>query len=823
MDATANSPIHLPPLGPQQHETVETLGRLIAAMRAGDPTGPRVVVLAGPPGARKTGVVREFYRRLAGTQPSPGYWPAEPGTEPPGPLGSSKTLAPAPDTFAWPSGSLPTFGWWAVDCERMHGEETLDLDRQLRPQLAAHLVPLSLAWRVAHSGADRDRAARQVPVEVYQMARRAAADGWSPADLEHLGLPVPGTSWLRDWVEGSAAELSRVSEQRGLGWPATPRSTTPETLLSVVDRSVPGVLVVAGAQRMGRDVQALVDRVAVPDAESPFLVLACVDTDSPPGFGYQAWVSEASQAGRVLVIDLPQPPLAARVATIMAAAPRTSPADAERAAGHITSSWSLALYLSLHKTLRRIDQAGQALIVHEAAMRSLPAAPRDMYVQCWRELPPTTRQSLALAAGALHDGSDVPPRARPFVPAVVARAAARSGLLDQSASDALVSALADSARLGWCAVGEDTVEFRADVFVNIAATNFAETYSTAEQLALAESTVSTLDDWLVERLGRDPDFTAFSGASPAVVAGARWLLSLVDPTDSETPGAGFACWLVATALAGSWRFDEATALARSRAGQAALAYLGPRAALSLKQRLAWWTADVNPGSGDLDSLHDLRQAQQRGLGPDASETLSTLSRIASYLAQSGRTDEAKQVIGSVLAARGQVLGPRNVLTLRTRRTAALIWSLTPGDEQGISTAMDMVADHVESFGPTHPETLLARRVLAELVAPLGRLDLVEPVVADHVRLVGRRHPHTLAVRTHHAAALWQQQRWGEAESSLGELSADAELVLGPEHPLTLIIHDGRRRLAQAVAAQQTAAAESSSAGRGWWRRRKGDQ
>lgn len=139
-----------PLLGAGHRKIVVDLEERLAALQRGADV-PRVVVLTGASGTGKSAIVRELYRRLAGRQPQPGYWPELSGGAEPGARGNvladRKVLGPAEEGFEWPVGSLPAFTWWVFDGQRRRGRDLLDVVSQARPAIEAHLVPALLAWR----------------------------------------------------------------------------------------------------------------------------------------------------------------------------------------------------------------------------------------------------------------------------------------------------------------------------------------------------------------------------------------------------------------------------------------------------------------------------------------------------------------------------------------------------------------------------------------------------------------------------------------------------------------------------------------------------
>ena len=166
-----------------------------------------------------------------------------------------------------------------------------------------------------------------------------------------------------------------------------------------------------------------------------------------------------------------------------------------------------------------------------------------------------------------------------------------------------------------------------------------------------------------------------------------------------------------------------------------------------------------------------------------------MTRIASYLAQSGNYTAARETWQEVLSARIQNLGREHPDTLLARSDVAL-WTGAAGDAAG---ARDQLAALVPVYervlGPEHPHTLTARANLAVWIREEGHAaearDQFAALLPIRARVLGPEHPETLSTRTNLAYVTGEAGDAAAARDQLAELVSACERVLGPEHPQTL--------------------------------------
>ena len=103
--------------------------------------GPQMVVLSAPSGEGKTRIIQEFYRRIAASQPTPAYWPAEIVAEDVDDWKNDrKRLAVAAFTPA--SGANIPWLYWSVSCRRRSDNTPAQALFDDQTQFQAHAEPL---------------------------------------------------------------------------------------------------------------------------------------------------------------------------------------------------------------------------------------------------------------------------------------------------------------------------------------------------------------------------------------------------------------------------------------------------------------------------------------------------------------------------------------------------------------------------------------------------------------------------------------------------------------------------------------------------------
>ena len=190
-------------------------------------------------------------------------------------------------------------------------------------------------------------------------------------------------------------------------------------------------------------------------------------------------------------------------------------------------------------------------------------------------------------------------------------------------------------------------------------------------------------------------------------------------------------------------------------------------------------------------VKDCDYSQERVLGPDHPDTLTTRNNLAGAYHFAGRFGEAIELFERVLADRVRVLGPDHPDTLTTRNNLAFVYHSAGRFGEAIELYERVLADQERVLGPDNPDMLITRNNLACAYDSAGRfgeaIELYERVLADQEQVLGPDHPETLDVRDNLAGAYDSVGRLAEAIDAWEKLLPDCQRVLGLGHPLTKLV------------------------------------
>jgi hypothetical protein len=253
--------------------------------------------------------------------------------------------------------------------------------------------------------------------------------------------------------------------------------------------------------------------------------------------------------------------------------------------------------------------------------------------------------------------------------------------------------------------------------------------------------------------------------------------------------------IAALGLAGSAAWEQ-THYAR------ALDHFRAAAALTSQQRdpVEWahvqhQLALILQAQGDsrlaADILRQVIEIEERVLGPEHHNTLTSRNNLAIALAAQGKNAEAEKEHRAVLAIRQRVAGPEHPDTLKSRsRLASVLYLHLQGkNAEAEEEHRAVLAIQQRVLGPEHPDTLESRNNLAEILRNQGKNLEAEAehraVLGIFLRVLGPEHPNTLGSQNNLACAQAAQGKNAEAEKQHRAILAIRERVLGPEHPDTL--------------------------------------
>jgi Tetratricopeptide repeat len=166
-----------------------------------------------------------------------------------------------------------------------------------------------------------------------------------------------------------------------------------------------------------------------------------------------------------------------------------------------------------------------------------------------------------------------------------------------------------------------------------------------------------------------------------------------------------------------------------------------------------------------------------------------MARIAGYLGSSGSPAAARDLHRRVVAARERVLGPEHPDTLTARKYLAE-WTGNAGNAAGARDMLSaLVPVAVRVLGPERPDTLLARSYLAYWIGqagnPAGARDLYAALIPVEERVLGPEHSDVLIGRSQFARFIGEAGDPAGARDAYGALVLVDVRVFGPEHRTTL--------------------------------------
>jgi tetratricopeptide (TPR) repeat protein len=180
---------------------------------------------------------------------------------------------------------------------------------------------------------------------------------------------------------------------------------------------------------------------------------------------------------------------------------------------------------------------------------------------------------------------------------------------------------------------------------------------------------------------------------------------------------------------------------------------------------------------------------ERVLGPEHSDTLSSLNDLALLYADQGKYEQAEPLYQRALETCQRVLGPEHPDTLGYLNNLAILYWNQGKYEQAEPLFQRALATSERVLGPEHPDTLGTVNNLAALYWNQGKYEQAEPLYQRALetceRELGPEHPDTLGYLNNLATLYHDQGKYEQAEPLYQRALAGRERVLGPEHPDTL--------------------------------------
>jgi tetratricopeptide (TPR) repeat protein len=747
-------------VGQERHEMVERLLSDFDYVTSGK--GPKVVLLASPPGWGKTRVVQEFYRRIAAKQSSPQYWPAElvdtRGLS--GDSSSMNTLLQArklvyPQVVNVPKGSAMDWMWWGVLCHRRGNGEYAEAMFDSVAQMNAHAgaiaspkkgqtldITLNLVGVLGALGV----VAIGAPLGAALAVTGAGASAFNNRDII-----AQLKSW-RDRRKGSEISLGRehaANETEELG-----------RNLAQTTRNKPLVLVIDDAHDADDSLLKILE-VLIAEQAKVLIILT-----TWPGFlsGDQNrplstwWSNVTLRRDAMLRRENLQTLSAVDLRLVAIDDGLIGEADVSTLEGNI-----LALRGALRlPAVQREIEAGRI-----PDLSRYSKGPDAVFHEYWDDLPRPVRHVLAIAA---QTGTQ-------YVPPLVTAAALLVGITD--AQQHLVA-------------GIDVYSLAREIDATLHAFTDSILYAVAQRRG-KEHELSDHDyraiRTAISAAVLDPDLLE-SLSTEARLAVRRQHVALVregfQPSDDS---AALSAMEVAHAEASRYSYQNASELT----GLAIKWRNIPCdhvEILSMRNDQAKW---MGKGGKDLDALplfQGILADCIMVLGPDHKNTLKSRYQIAHLLSNVGRTNEAIEMLDELLRDQMRVLGPDHHHSIGTAHDAALLRADVGRVEESIELLLQSVADHERVMGKEQRDTLSVRCSLAGCLGEIGRKNeavaRLTDLLDDCLQFLGPDHRETHRVRGNLAYWLGEIGMVDEALYLTTVLLDDRIRVFGPDHSSTLV-------------------------------------
>jgi tetratricopeptide (TPR) repeat protein len=184
------------------------------------------------------------------------------------------------------------------------------------------------------------------------------------------------------------------------------------------------------------------------------------------------------------------------------------------------------------------------------------------------------------------------------------------------------------------------------------------------------------------------------------------------------------------------------------------------------------------------------ELQERVLGAEHPDILTTRHWMAFVLDKQGKYDEALGIYGEVLNIRERVLGEEHPDTLRARHNMAVVLNSQGKYDEALGIYGEVLNIRERVLGEEHPDTLMTRNYMALVLYRQGKYDealgIYGEVLNIRERVLGEEHPDTLGTRHNMASVLYSQGKYDEALGIYKEVLNIQERVLGEEHPHSLV-------------------------------------
>jgi serine/threonine protein kinase len=182
--------------------------------------------------------------------------------------------------------------------------------------------------------------------------------------------------------------------------------------------------------------------------------------------------------------------------------------------------------------------------------------------------------------------------------------------------------------------------------------------------------------------------------------------------------------------------------------------------------------------------------RKSGLGSDHPDTLKTANNLAQALADSGKLDQALQLLQETLRLQRARLGPDHPQTLITHNNVAETSFLAGKHEEGLALHAETLRLKKAKLGPDDPSTLTSMNNLAQAYRRVGKTEEAIVLLDETHRLLqakqGPDHPHTLGCLINLAGVYREAEKWDRALLLHEEAFQRARATLGLNHTTTMV-------------------------------------
>jgi tetratricopeptide (TPR) repeat protein len=210
---------------------------------------------------------------------------------------------------------------------------------------------------------------------------------------------------------------------------------------------------------------------------------------------------------------------------------------------------------------------------------------------------------------------------------------------------------------------------------------------------------------------------------------------------------------------------------------------------TLLYRAAWYAWQRGNAVDSERLALESMKAQQKVLGEEHRDTLSSMGMVGLARSLGGRWREAAEIEVKKMNASKTVLGPDHPNTLSSMANLAMTYSNQGRWEDAEMLQVEVLKTSKTKLGADHPDTLNSMANLTSTYWNQGQWKDAEKLEVDVMKTsktkLGADHPDTLSSIANLASTYRNQGRWKDAEKLDVEVLETSKTKLGADHPSTL--------------------------------------